>query len=528
MRVQTLPPGSEEAQVQFRLRTLRTGVWPSIFSCVYLAVYYGLTPHRAHRAAEWCLLAVALVSTLAIARIPPERLLDRRVREPFFLGWSIGLITMIAAGAGLDGGPRSPIAVLLFLPLAYSALSYPMRSMLIVGAADVLAYSVLALVGGGVSGASALVVVGALGNATWICAWQARNHELQREELARMSRTDALTGVLNRRGFDERFAAELARAARDSAELTLAVIDLDGFKGVNDTRGHSAGDALLCRVAQVLFEGVRVVDTVGRLGGDEFALLLPSGGDEVLLRVRSALADVTPATFGVARYPLDGSAYAELHQAADADLYASKPGADREPATRTGELSWAAALADAVDRRMSVSHDHGTAVAEMAAGLARELGWPEHDLDDLRLAAMLHDVGKITVPEHILRKPGPLNEDEWQQMRKHAAAGGEIVASIDGLERIVPWVRHSHERVDGRGYPDGLAGEEIPEAARILLVADAFDAMISDRAYRRGMPAAEALAELERHAGSQFDARCVAALRRHLGGVGQPDSGQRA
>ena len=130
---------------------------------------------------------------------------------------------------------------------------------------------------------------------------------------------------------------------------------------------------------------------------------------------------------------------------------------------------------------------------------------------------MLHDVGKIHVPEEILRKTGPLDETEWCEMRKHAAAGAEIVASVEGLEPIVAWIRHSHERMDGLGYPDGLAGEAIPQASRILLVADAFDAMTSDRSYRKALGRDEALAELCRHAGTQFDPACVAALEQHLG-----------
>ncbi|MEA2340519.1 MAG: hypothetical protein QOG11_596, partial [Solirubrobacteraceae bacterium] len=131
----------------------------------------------------------------------------------------------------------------------------------------------------------------------------------------------------------------------------------------------------------------------------------------------------------------------------------------------------------------------------------------------LRLAAMLHDVGKVRVPEAILRKPDPLTAAEWEEIARHPVVGAEIVARVEGLDEIGPWIRHSHERIDGDGYPDGLRGEDIPAASRILLVADAYDAMTSDRSYRRALPAEAAMAELERHTGTQFDPACVAALR---------------
>jgi putative nucleotidyltransferase with HDIG domain len=298
------------------------------------------------------------------------------------------------------------------------------------------------------------------------------------------------------------------------------VLDLDDFKGVNDAEGHAAGDSVLRRVVEVLAEQTRATDTVGRLGGDEFGILVVGGDPRTVSgRVHDALVDVAPATSGIAVFPVDGTDQSELHHVADADLYVRKHGRRRVGMRMQRELSWAAALAGAVDQRMSVTHQHGAAVASYAAGIAVRLGWGAKDLDHLRLAAMLHDVGKIRVPEDILRKDGPLDDAEWEEMRKHAAGGAEIVASVDGLEPIIGWIRHSHEDVDGRGYPDGLAGEAIPQASRILRVADAFDAMTSDRTYRKALGYDEALAELCRHAGTQFDPACVSALEQHLAAV---------
>lgn len=254
---------------------------------------------------------------------------------------------------------------------------------------------------------------------------------------------------------------------------------------------------------------------MGRIGGDEFALLLPgiAQGESatILERVRASLGAVSPGCLGHASFPIDGTSSDELFHRADEVLYHAK---DSRPRTALGpvDLSWAAMLADAVDQRMDVVHDHSRAVAELAAGIAERLGWQAEEIGLLRLAATLHDVGKVAVPDQILRKAGRLTAEEYDAVKTHSSIGAEMVARIGGMESVAPWIRHSHEHVDGSGYPDRLAGEAIPLASRILLVADAFDAMTSDRAYRRAIDRAEAIDELRRHAGAQFDERCVAAL----------------
>jgi putative nucleotidyltransferase with HDIG domain len=176
------------------------------------------------------------------------------------------------------------------------------------------------------------------------------------------------------------------------------------------------------------------------------------------------------------------------------------------------ELSWSAALADAVDRRMNGEHHHSRTVADYAFAIASRLGWTGPQLGLLRLAATLHDVGKVSIPDRILNKPTALDAAEYTEIKRHVTVGAEMLSRIDGLDEIVPWVRHSHEHLDGSGYPDGLAGQQIPAASRILLAADAFDAMTSDRPYRRALHVHEAVDELRRHAGTQFDPDCVTAL----------------
>jgi len=520
------PFTEDHAHVRFRLRNVQAGAAISTVAASGFLLYELLTWDRPHRGLVAALYVLTVLCSAVLRRLDLEPIMRRPVaRETFFLAWSAIIVALVTIGPLTDGGASSPLTVGLFLPLAFAALSYPLGSMLAVGAMVVGAYLAVALGMGGVGAPEVSFVATALTCATWMCAWQARNHDLQRRELSRVSRSDPLTGCLNRRGFEERFAAELSRAQRSAQPLGIVLIDLDDFKRVNDEHGHTAGDALLCWAVEAMIAEVRPSDAIGRLGGDEFAVLVPGAGpaEATLLgqRLQAALALRAPLSFGVATYPRDGVDRDGLHQRADLELYAVKHGRDSEaPGAGARELSWAAALARAVDVRMAGAHEHSSAVADYAARIGVGLGWGAERLARLRLAATLHDVGKIAIAETILRKPGRLSEEEMTLVRTHAAIGADMVARIAGLEGIAPWVRHSHEHVDGSGYPDGLRGEEIALESRIMLVADAFDAMTSERAYRSAMPVADALAELRRCAGRQFDVRCVELLAQALSGEG--------
>ena len=505
-----------------RIRTLRVGAWPSAFACVALGVYAAWTWEAPHRAVLLLLSAVSLLASIALVGAPVQRLVRGRWSELFFVGWSASLVGLITLAAALDGGVSSPLAAAYFGPLAYSALCYPLPSMLTVAAIDVAAFLGLAVVDGQAGGPYVFVFASSLVAAAWICAGQAQNLDNQRRELARVSRTDPLTGALNRRGFEERFAVDLAHGQRHARSVALVLLDLDHFKLVNDSDGHAAGDELLRWVVRTLQGELQRPDSLGRLGGDEFAFVVheePGAARVTVDRLLEALAARTGVSAGIASYPVDGLEAEELHHVADLELYEAKQGTRLvRPAAR--ELSWAAALASCVDQRMAVGHEHSRGVAEHAAAIAQRMRWPEADLGLIRLAATLHDVGKIHVPVDILRKPGPLDVEEFAAIAGHPAAGAEIVARVEGLDVVAGWVRHCHERVDGAGYPDGLAGEHIPLASRILLVADAYDAMTSDRPYRRALVPAAALQELRSHAGSQFDPECVALLEAHLADTG--------
>ena len=359
-----------------------------------------------------------------------------------------------------------------------------------------------------------------------LCAWQAQNHDRHRDRLVRMSRTDPLTGCLNRRGFEERVTAELERTMREGGSVALVLLDLDNFKAVNDMNGHAAGDELLCWVVEGLRRAVRPLDSIGRLGGDEFAILAPgaseSGAEHIATRSRKLLSERVAVSTGAACYPGHGTTHDALQRHADRQLYANKHGDAEHFAAGRRELTWAATLARAVDARMATPVEHSTIVARYAAGTAQRLGWSGPDLAHLRIAAMLHDIGKVVLPDRILQKPESLSDIEYEEVKRHPETGAELINRVEGLGQIAEWVRHSHEHYDGTGYPDGLSGDQIPLASRILLVADAFDAMTSDRPYRAAQSMEEALDELRRNSGRQFDPRCVDALDEYLSDTGMP------
>jgi diguanylate cyclase (GGDEF)-like protein/putative nucleotidyltransferase with HDIG domain len=499
---------------------VRAGVWLTFAICGAGAAYVAATWSEPRRMPILALFVVAALAALAIALLPTERIVRGRLTEPFFLTWSFLDVALIALIVAADGGAASPFAVGFFLPLVFAAVFYPLRSFVPVGVVDVLAFLAVACTIGDPDPAYLVFVASCLAFTAILCAWQARNHDRQRERLMHASRTDPLTSCLNRRGFEERVRAAFDESSRLGQPLSFILLDLNSFKTVNDRDGHSAGDELLCWVVDRMYETVRPMDTVGRLGGDEFAVLAPSASNdeavEIADRLRAVLSQQIGATTGVACFPADGVGPEELYNHADDRLYEMKNGDSSARAQGKRELSWAAALARAVDVRMGLAAEHSTVVAQYAAGLAEQLGWTGMDLENLRMAAMLHDIGKVPVPDRILQKPGPLNADEYEQVKKHPEIGAEMVTRVDGLILIAPWVRHSHENFDGSGYPDGLAGEAIPLAARMLLVADAYDAMTSRRPYRDPLTHDEALAELRRHAGRQFDPRCVDAFEEYL------------
>jgi diguanylate cyclase (GGDEF)-like protein len=317
--------------LRFRRGTVKLASVAAMVAGAMVAAYALATwDDRPHRAVVLALACAVWVSVALINVFEAERLIETRWCDLFFGCWSALYVITISALALLDGGATSPLIFTFFAPLVFAGTCYPMKLAVNVGVATVAAYLALSLMGPRDQVVPALYVAGLLALVAGMCAWQAHLQERGRRELARMSRTDPLTGTLNRRGFNERVEAELARAERSGEPVALVLADLDGFKHVNDARGHAAGDALLCWVADMLRGGLRPSDAAGRLGGDEFALLLPGidadGAREVAERLRDTLRLRTAASFGVAAFPERRDAESLLAHA-DAELYREKPSA---------------------------------------------------------------------------------------------------------------------------------------------------------------------------------------------------------
>jgi len=325
--------------------------------------------------------------------------------------------------------------------------------------------------------------------------------------------TDALSGLPNRR----QLLTDLADCCEEGRPSTLAFFDLDGFKTYNDAFGHGAGDALLARLGAELARVLAPHGCAYRLGGDEFCALFdrPLGrDDEIVTAAAAALTEqgerfTVGVSYGVVALPTEAHTAEAALRLADERMYAHKH------AERSGGRGQVmdALLAALHEREPDLGAHHGH-VAELAADVARELGCDSETVDETARAAALHDIGKVAIPDAILHKPGALDDDEWAYMRQHTVVGERILLAAPALRPVATIVRSSHERWDGGGYPDELAGAAIPLPARIVAVCDAYDAMREDRTYSPPMDQRDALAELRRCAGTQFDPDVVAAFLR--------------
>jgi diguanylate cyclase (GGDEF)-like protein/putative nucleotidyltransferase with HDIG domain len=374
--------------------------------------------------------------------------------------------------------------------------------------------------------------------------------------LADAARTDPLTGLLNRRGFQELMEIETERALRSARPLAIVVGDLDHFKHLNDRSGHAAGDVALKRFAEVASLASRRIDAVARIGGEEFALLLPDTEQHAAYllaeRLRRSVKEPTAAgdselptvSFGVASFPTHAADAEALMHAADQALYAAKAmGRDRsviynpevlasvlggnlDPVAGNEHLSAVLVLAETLDLRDSGTSSHSQTVGRLAALIAKALGFDDARVERIRLAGILHDIGKIGIPDWILHKPSQLDEAEWAEVKKHSEMGARIAASAK-LDDISEWILYHHERVDGTGYPSRLPGDKIPVEAKILAVADAYEAMTAERVYKRAMRASAAERELRNQSGAQFDGEVVDALLSAIAVEPAPAAAQR-
>lgn len=456
------------------------------------------------------------------------------------LAWGSTLIAGVAYFAGVSPSPLVFFYLWVFL---YASYFFSLRQTAIQIVYAGVAYGALLAARPPIGGVPAWWLVGMgtlLVGAVVIMTMRARV-ELLIARLYDAARTDPLTKLSNRRGFRELLDLELERARRSGAPMAVLVGDLDDFKDVNDHCGHRVGDVALQRVARLLSEIKRPIDMAARVGGEEFALTVPDGarkeGFTLAERARRAVqeefaADAVPLTisFGVAIYPEHGETAAALLHAADEALYMAKErGRNRtvghtpamrgglrvavDPRDIEGERFVMAVLdmAEAVDLRFSGSARHSETVGRYAEMTARELGLPERRISRIRLAGILHDIGKATVPNSILHKPGPLSDREYEVIKRHPELGAQMLEH-PSLSDVREWVAMHHERPDGRGYPLGLPGAFVPLEASIVAVADAYEAMTSDRPYREAIGYEQAMDELRRCAATQFDAMVVEAL----------------
>jgi HD-GYP domain-containing protein (c-di-GMP phosphodiesterase class II) len=335
---------------------------------------------------------------------------------------------------------------------------------------------------------------------------------------SRASRTDAVTGCLDSNGLGERLEAELALGTRRGQAAAVVLVELSGGR-------HRR--PMLRWAAARLAESTRPGDALARLAGSEFALLLPAtvkpDARAVAARARLALAPRVAAATGVAGYPQDGIDAAGVLEHARTELHPTRAKAPAQPAP--APLSWAASFADAQDRRMTAGHHHARLVGQHAAEIAMRLGWEPEEIATLRLAAVLHDIGKVALPDRVIAKPGPLTPAEFAEMAEHPVVGARMLVHVEGLEVVSEWVLRSHERFDGSGYPDGLVGDGIPMASRILHAADAFEAMTSMRHHQLPLSLDQTMAEMRTHAGTQFDPAVIDAFEAYVAEARAPESG---
>ena len=378
-------------------------------------------------------------------------------------------------------------------------------------------------------------------------------------ELSRLARTDDLTGLANRRQGEALFERELARSHRNQTPLAVVMMDLDHFKSVNDSYGHDGGDAVLRHVASVLRGRLRATDIVSRYGGDEFLLALPESDLEDAVAVAGMVLEALggqavrfgeveislSASLGVAVLrPGQNVPASELVRMADQALYAAKRqggghvvGWDdlqhgeakagleasdpvrrlRQEVSRIAEnthegyLDGLYRIVKAVEARRAYTAGHSQRVARYGVAIGRRMGLGPADVETVYRAGMLHDLGRVVVPDEVLWKDAPLTKEDWNLVCQHPLATVKILGKLEFLRRVLSIIRHHHERPDGRGYPDGQAGNAIPLEARILAVADALDAMTCERPYRRAMALQEALDQLREGSGAMFDGRVVEA-----------------
>jgi len=485
--------------LRMREATITAALWMSLGVGVLGGVYVTLTWERPHRSELLILFVLALATAVVVYFVPREKIVRSRIREPFFLIWTLSDFAMLVLGTLADGGTASPLVLVFFLPVVFSSMSYPLASVGVVGLASVASYLAVALVADGTSTAFELSFAFALLCTAAMSGWQAQNHKRQHRALALASRTDPLTGCLNRRGFQERALSAIAELTREGRRGAVVVLDIDHFKPVNDTFGHAAGDELLCWFAHTLEATVRQGDAVGRLGGDEFAVLLletePGELEGARARIEAALGSRAPASLGIAVFPDDGGDLEALSRCADTRLYASRRGRagaserareavpDMGPLVSPGEQSrnfapsdlWRAALevmptraareAPAEDDGLQgnlleqiaasvVATDLQGVVISWNSGAEALYGWSEEEV-------MGRNVRELIVPENATAA-----ERLAEEIQRDGIWDGEILMRHRDGSLFTVYVRNRLVR-DEEGNPTAIVGVAVDISERV-------------------------------------------------------------
>lgn len=381
-----------------------------------------------------------------------------------------------------------------------------------------------------------LILVGVFILTAWLLGYYVKVEKEYREKLANLVNVDELTGVYNHRFFQDSLTQQLESAHRQNQSVSLLLLDIDYFKYYNDLYGHLAGDKILAQMGDILKASVRTGDVVARYGGEEFAVILPNTSEQQAILVAEKIRrEVEEASFegeqnqpngkitvsiGVSVYPHKAKSKTELINSADDALYRAKffnknrvetyfsileelkMDIEEEHIDLISSIKTLISVINAKDR---YTYGHVERVVIYCGLVGEKLGLNEEDRKILKYGAYLHDIGKIEIPKEVLNKKMPLTDREWELLRQHPSNGAEIIKPVDSLTNVIPLILYHHERYDGKGYPQQLKGKEIPYLARILSIADSFDAMTSNRPYKTRKSFDEAIAELEKCSSTQFD-----------------------